>query len=290
MTEHLEPGTGNVEPGTRGFPRLSIVVVSYNSRVDLDACLQSLISSPPAIDHEIVIVDNASGDGTPAYVREHWPGIPLLEAGANIGFAGANNLGIRQTFGDLVLLLNPDTIVPPRAIDTLVEVLDRLPAVAVVGPRIVDAQGHAELSFGAMISPLAELRQKVLVRGNDRGVPLIRTIVDRLTRRTREVDWVSGACLLIRRSDLEAVGLFDERFFMYTEDVDLCARVRANGRKVLFTPDAEIVHLRGRSVATARPATQSAYRRSHLAFYEKHHPHWAPLLKLYLKLRKQAPG
>jgi hypothetical protein len=272
-----------------GFPRLSIVIVSYNSRVDLDGCLQSLISSPPAIDHEIVIVDNASSDGTPPHVRERWPGIRLLEAGTNMGFASANNLGIRQTFGDLVLLLNPDTIVPAGAVDTLVQVLDRLPGVAVVGPRIVDAQGHAELSFGAMISPLAELRQKMLVRGNDRRVPLIRTIVDRMTRRMREVDWVSGACLLIRRHDLEAVGLFDERFFMYTEDVDLCARVRANRRKVLFTPEAEIVHLRGRSVATARSATQTAYRRSHLAFYEKHHPRWAPVLKLYLKLCGQSP-
>jgi len=282
MNREAELGTRNAEPGTR----LSIVIVSYNSRVDLDGCLQSLISSPPTIDHEIVIVDNASSDGTPTYVRERWPGIRLLEAGTNMGFASANNLGIRQTFGDLVLLLNPDTIVPPGAVDTLVRVLDRLPGVAVVGPRIIDSGGHPELSFGAMISPLAELRQKVLVRGNDRRAPLIRTIVDRMTRRMREVDWVSGACLLIRRHDLEAVGLFDERFFMYTEDVDLCARVRANRRKVLFTPEAEIVHLRGRSVATARSATQTAYRRSHLAFYEKHHPRWAPVLKLYLRWRR----
>jgi GT2 family glycosyltransferase len=268
---------------------VSIVIVSYNSRVDLESCLQSLTSSPPAIDHEILVVDNASTDGTPSYVRERWPGIRLLESRNNIGFAGANNLGIRQTVGDLVLLLNPDTIVPPRAIDTLVQALDRSPAVAVVGPRIVDAHGRPELSFGAMISPFAELRQKVLVRGNDRGVPWIPTLVDRMTRRARDVDWVSGACLLIRRRDLEAVGLLDERFFMYTEDVDLCARVRAAGRTILFTPDAEIVHLRGRSVATARSATRSAYRRSHLAFYEKHHPRWAPVLKLYLKLRGLSP-
>ena len=165
-----EPGTGDHEHGTAGFPRLSIVIVSYNSRVDLEACLQSLTSPPPAIDHEIVVVDNASGDGTPGYLRGRWPGIRLLESRTNIGFASANNLGIRQTFGDFVLLLNPDTIVRPRAVDTLVQALERAPAAAVVGPRIVDAEGRAELSFGAMISPLAELRQKVLVRGNDRGV------------------------------------------------------------------------------------------------------------------------
>jgi GT2 family glycosyltransferase len=271
------------------LPRLSIIIVSYNSRADLEECLQSLTAARPAIEHEIVIVDNASTDGTQEYLRQRWPGMRRIDAGSNIGYASANNLGIRQTFGDLVLLLNPDTIVPPAAIDTLVAVLDRSPDVGIVGPRIVDGQGRAELSFGAMISPLAELRQKVLVRGNDRGVPLIPTIVEAMTRRAREVDWVSGACLLIRRRDLEDVGLLDERFFMYTEDVDLCARVRARGRTVLFTPQAEIVHLRGRSVATARTATQTAYRRSHVAFYEKHHPRWAPVLKLYLKLRGQSP-
>jgi len=198
-------------------------------------------------------------------------------------------VGIRQSFGELVLLLNPDTVAPPGAIDTLVQVLDRDSRVAVVGPRIVDAGGHPELSFGAMISPLAELRQKMLVVGNDRRVPLIAAAVDRLTRQRREVDWVSGACLLTRRADLDAAGLFDERFFIYTEDVDLCAAVRARGRTVLFTPEAQIVHLRGRSVATARTATNAAYRRSQIAFYEKHHPRWAPALRAYLRWRGQLP-
>jgi GT2 family glycosyltransferase len=96
---------------------------------------------------------------------------------------------------------------------------------------------------------------------------------------------VSGACLLVRRADAEAVGGLDERFFMYTEDVDFCAAIRARGRRVLFTPDVEIVHFRGRSAATAPAATQDAYRRSQIAFYEKHRPGWAPLLKLYLTLK-----
>ena len=105
----------------------------------------------------------------------------------------------------------------------------------------------------------------------------------------QEVDWVSGACLMTRRSDAEAVGLMDERYFMYTEDVDFCAAVRARGRKVLFAPDAEIMHLRGGSRASAPEATERAYRQSHLAFYEKHHPGWIPLLRAYLKLRGRLP-
>jgi hypothetical protein len=125
----------------------------------------------------------------------------------------------------------------------------------------------------------------VLVAGNDRGVPIIRRVVDAMTRRSQSVDWVSGACLLVRRADLVAVGLLDERFFLYTEDVDLCAAVRARGRTVLFVADVEVVHLRGRSAVSAPRATEQAYRQSRVAFYEKHHPRWAPVLKAYLKLR-----
>jgi GT2 family glycosyltransferase len=140
-----------------------------------------------------------------------------------------------------------------------------------------------------MISPLAELKQKVLVRGNDRRLPLIAQYVERLTRSARDVGWVSGACLLARRPDAEAAGLLDERFFMYGEDVDFCAAVRARGRRVLFVPDAQIVHLRGRSAAKAPALTRAAYRRSQIAFYAKHHPAWTPLLRAYLKLRWRQP-
>ena len=255
----------------------------------MDACLESLTSPPPAVDHEVVVVDNASSDGTPAHVRERWSGVRLVEAGGNTGFARANNIGIRQTAGELVLLLNPDTIVPPGAIETLVSALDRSPRAAIAGPRLVDAEGRAELSFGSMIGPVAELRQKLLVRGSDRRLAPFTWIVERRTRRPRRVDWVSGACLLIRRADLNAVGLLDERFFMYTEDVDLCASVRARGREVLFVPDAQVTHVRGRSAASAAAATRAAYRRSHVAFYEKHHPAWAPVLKGYLRLRGHWP-
>lgn len=257
------------------MPRLSIVIVSYNARADLERCLDSLVRARPAVDHEILVVDNASPDDTVEALRARWPGVRLVEAGGNVGFAKGNNLGVRQSCGELVLLLNPDTLVPAGAVDALVALLDRRPDVAVVGPRLVDGQGRAELSFGGMISPLGELRQKLRARGN----------VERLTSRERRVDWVSGACLLVRRADAEAVGLLDERYFMYTEDVDFCAAIRARGRMVLFTPAAQVVHLRGRSRRTAPGPTAAAYRRSQIAFYEKHHPSWAPILRLYLKLR-----
>lgn len=254
--------------------QLSIIIVSYNARADLEHCLESLHATPPAATHEIVVVDNGSTDGS-ADAARRWADVRVIEHGANVGFARANNIGIRASRGVNLLVLNGDTLVPADAVDRLLAELDADPTVAVVGPRIVDGHGRAELSFGRMMSPLNELLQK-------RTAP---RPVDELTRRRRYPDWVSAACLLVRRADAEAVGLFDERYFMYTEDVDFCAAIRARGGRILFAPDIEIVHLRGRSAATAPVQTRAAYRRSQIAFYEKHHPFWAPVLRLYLWLR-----
>ncbi|MBI3401921.1 MAG: glycosyltransferase family 2 protein [Acidobacteria bacterium] len=259
---------------------LSIIIVSFNARADLERCLDSLRDAPPATPHEIVVVDNASADGSAAAARGRTGvRVNVIEAGANVGFARACNIGIRASEGTHLLLLNSDTIIPPGAIDALFAELQRNSDVAVVGPRLVDEAGRAELSFGRMITPFAEWRQKRAARSG---------LVEQLARRRHYPDWVSGACLLVSRADADAAGLLDERFFMYTEDVDFCAAIRARGRRVLFTPDVEIVHARGRSVASIPDATHAAYRRSQLAFYEKHHPAWAPWLRLYIRLRDRA--
>jgi len=266
---------------------LSIIIVSFNASADLARCLQSLHDSPPAATHEILVVDNASSDGSADLARS-WARVRVIESGANVGFARGTNLGIRASRGANLLLLNSDTIVPPGAVDRLLEALAQHPDVAAIGPRLVDESGRPELSFGRMIGPLNELRQKIIVSSAQRGSKWTSEWIDRRTRQEQSPDWVSGACLLVRRSDAEAVGLLDERYFMYTEDVDFCAALRARGRRILFSPSAEIVHLRGQSRRTAALATTDAYRRSQLAFYEKHHPRWAPILRLYLRLRRVA--
>ena len=258
--------------------RLSIIIVSFNARGDLERCLESLHAAPPSAPHEIIVVDNASTDGS-ADAARRMAGVRVIEQRSNAGFARANNAGIRAATGIDLLLLNSDTIVPPGAIDRMLSELDADPSVAVVGPRLVDAQARAELSFGRMISPWNELRQKRLAKSD---------AVEQLTRRRQFPDWVTGACLLVRRADADAVGLLDERYFMYTEDVDFCAAIRARGRRILFAPEIEIVHRRGQSAAAAPAATADAYRRSRIAFYEKHHPRWAPILRLFLRLQGHA--
>jgi GT2 family glycosyltransferase len=263
---------------------LTIVIVSFNARNDLARCLDSLRDAPPAIDHEIVVVDNASSDGSAETVRAR-VGVRLIALPTNVGFAAANNVAIRATTGELLLLLNSDTIVPAGAIDGLVAALRDSGPTAAAGPRLVDAEGRPELSFGDMVSPLAEWRQKRLVTAAERGD---RGACEEIARRTSGggfPQWVSGACLLVKRAEAEAVGLLDERYFMYLEDVDFCAALRARGQRILFTPDVTITHLRGRSRQAAPAVTARAYRDSHRAFYAKHHPAWTPLLRAYLWLK-----
>lgn len=268
---------------------VSIIIVSYNARRHLENCLKSLTDAPPATPYEIVVVDNASTDGSAAMVKERWPQVKVIEQPANVGFAAGNNAGIRATAGTLILLLNNDTIVPRGAIDTLVQRLLADRDAAVAGPRLTDEHGRAELSFGRMISPFNELRQKLTLLLYRRGIKAVSRRIEHDTQREHEVDWVSGACLLVRRADAEKVGLLDERYFLYTEDVDFCAAIRAMGRRVLFTPAAHVVHLGGRSRATAPAIMNVAYRKSQLAFYEKHHPGWAPVLRAYLRVKRQLP-
>lgn len=267
---------------------LAIIIVSYNTRDDLAACLRSLREPAPEVSHDIVVIDNASGDGSADAARA-CPGVRVIEAGANLGFARATNIGIRASAGEFVLLLNSDTVVRPGAVDSLVADLRAHPEAAVAGPRIIDGQGRPEISFGPMMGPFNELLQKARGRLYARGVCFVTARVEQKVRTEHCPDWVSGACLLVRRAVAEQVGLLDERFFIYAEDVDFCAAVRARGCAVRFTPAAEIVHHRGRSVATNQAAVNAAYRRSHVAFYEKHHPGWARWLKAYLRLRGQLP-
>jgi N-acetylglucosaminyl-diphospho-decaprenol L-rhamnosyltransferase len=276
--------------------RLAIIIVNFNGRQALEGCLIGLHSNQPRVSHTITVVDNHSTDDSLRLARTRYPASPTvryIELPENIGFGRANNVGIRETQSELILLLNNDTFTPPGQVDTLVAALDRDPGAAVAGPRLVNTDDTGEevveLSFGRMMGPLTELRQKVLGHAHEARTPVLATYVDRLLARPGTPDWVSGACLLVRRADAEAVGLLDERFFMYTEDVDFCASIRARGRRILYVPEATIMHSRGTSRASAPAATQAAYRRSHLAFYEKHHPGWAPWLRRYLRLRGQLP-
>ena len=269
--------------------RLAIVIVSFNTREHLHACLRSLHDAPPDLTHTIVVVDNGSSDGSAAAVRRAWPRVQVVEMGRNAGFSAGANAGIRACESELVLLLNSDTVVRPGNIDRLVAALERDAGAAAAGPRLVGRDGTVELSFGRMLSPWNEVRQKLIALGIAAGFGPISRWFQRRVTTSHYPDWVSGACLLVRRDAGAAAGWLDERFFLYGEDVDFCATLRAAGKLILFTPEAEIIHLRGQSGTHDRAAAHAAYRRSQIAFYVKHHPWWAAMLRLYVRARGVHP-
>ena len=260
--------------------RLDVIIVSFNTRADTLACVSSLFAAPPRDLGTVFVVDNASADGTVEAIRGAWPLVEVVARERNDGFAAANNVGLRRTTAPLVLLLNSDTVVSPGAVDALADRLDATGAVA-AGPRLVNEAGRPELSFGRMLTPATEAAQ--LLRGRLARSPAAwaRRFTERYVSEERDVDWVTGACLLVRRDAAHAAGLFDERFFLYEEDVDFCAALRAAGGRVLFTPRATVVHRGGRSGAPR----SGQYDRSHVLFYDKHAPRWAPWLRTWLRLR-----
>jgi GT2 family glycosyltransferase len=269
---------------------IDIIIVNHNTRAETEACLASLYGAWPERARGVVVVDNASTDGSIAAVRSRFPGATVLPLDRNAGFGAANNAGLRESIAALVLFLNSDTIVPAGAIDTLAARLEARGVVA-AGPKLVDAQGRPEISYGAMLTPWSELRQRWRVRTASSSADFAQWLAGRWVAREREVDWVSGACLLARRQPVVDAGGFDERFFLYEEDVDLCAALRRRGGSILFTPHAQVTHLRGRSVAAAASALDagpSSYDASHLAFYAKHAPHWVPWLRAWQRLRGRA--
>jgi N-acetylglucosaminyl-diphospho-decaprenol L-rhamnosyltransferase len=247
---------------------VSAVVVSYNSAGYLADCLRSLRSEGVG---EVVVVDNASSDGSADVVRTSDAAVRVIEAGANLGFGSGANRGAAATNGDYLLILNPDTVVEPGTVKALAEALDRDPGLAVVGPRMENldgtlypsvrrfpdlrvAVGHAFLGLVWPANPFTR-RYRMLDWDHDRPAA--------------DVDWVGGACALVRRAAFDAVGGFDEGYFMYVEDVDLCWRLGRAGWRIGYEPAARVVHALGGS-SRRRPYRMIAeHHRSLLRFVSK---------------------
>lgn len=269
-------------PDSAEVPRVSAVIVSYNTRDALVACVTSL-EDEVTVPFDVVVVDNASGDQSAEAVVLIHPLVRVVKNAENRGFAAACNQGLRLSRAPYALLVNSDAEVRAGAVETLVGILDTEPGVALAGPRTLNADGTVQLSFGPDLTPWNEWGQRRLVEGIRRRDPEILDDVDALARQDHEPAWLSGSCLLARRSALESVGLFDEGFFLYEEDVDLGLRLRKAGWRLVFTPKAEVVHRLGASMETAPARSRLEYHRSHLLFYRKHHGALlAGLLRLWM--------
>jgi N-acetylglucosaminyl-diphospho-decaprenol L-rhamnosyltransferase len=265
-------------------PRVSAVLVSWNTRNDLLDALASL--DRVRLPLEVIVVDNASSDGTAEAVRLARPNVFLIANAENVGFGRAANQGIRAARAPYVLLLNSDAALQPGALEALVALLDARSDVAVAAPRTRYEDGSIQVSFGKDLTPLNEFVQRRLVKGVARREPRALVQAERAAGVEHEPDWVSGSCWLARREALEAVGLFDEGYFLYEEDADLCLRLRRAGFRIVFTPAAEAVHRQGKSAELSEGRALSEYHRSHVRYYDKHNGLLArAALRLSLKLR-----
>lgn len=224
---------------------LSIVIVSWNTRDLLAACLTAVYAEPPDCSFEVWVVDNASADGSAEMVRQRFPQVCLLETGANLGFAGANNLAIRQSEGTYVLLLNPDTEVRPYALTALVKFMDEHPEAGGAGSRLLNADGTLQPSCHPLPTLSRELwRLFHLDTLYTFGVYKMHSWDVETPQR---VDIVQGASFILRRAILERVGLLDDSYFMYSEEVDLCYRIHQAGWRLFWVPQSPVVHHGGQS-------------------------------------------
>ncbi|NIQ01041.1 MAG: glycosyltransferase [Nitrospinaceae bacterium] len=191
----------------------------------------------------------------------------------NVGFARATNQGIRISRGRRILLLNNDTVVLPGALETMMDLMDRNPALGLLGCRLLNPDYSVQQSFGRMVSFVNDFGRKFILNKLYRKYhnPLVRAYLDWLHSSPKEVDWVRGACMLARREALVDVGLMDENFFMYLEDIDLGVGMRQLGWEVCFTPAAAVIHYEGASSAKNLFRTALEYRKSQLYFYKKHY-------------------
>ncbi len=258
------------------IPRLSVVVVNFNAGEMLERCLSSLVAHLSAFDWEGVVVDNCSTDGSEERVARFAPRVRLVRNRENAGFGRGVNQGAAATTAPFVLLLNPDASLLPGAAEALCECLDRHPDCAVVGPGVVNEDGTIQGSARGDPDMLTGVfgRSTLLTRLFPTLAPARRNVV--LSAELRdgedsiEVDWVSGACMLVRRDAFERVGGFDERFFLYWEDADLCRRLRAAGFRIRYRARAKVVHVVGRSSGSAAPLAIRAFHRSAYLYYATH--------------------
>jgi len=272
-----------------GARDVSVVIVSWNVKEPLRECLSSVARFGERV-LETIVVDNASSDGSAEWVRGRFPSVTWLQNTANEGFARACNRGLREAHGAYALVLNPDTVLRPGAVATMAATLDARAQAAVVGPRTSFPDGSVQVSFGPRLHFRSEWRQRRLVRGVRRRAAWAVREAEALASREHEPDWVSGACMMLRLEAVRAVGLFDESFFLYEEDVDLCVRLRAAGHRVLFLPNAQIEHRLGASMAQSGPRPRVEYHRSHVRYYAKHNGAAATIVLRGLILARASLG
>jgi GT2 family glycosyltransferase len=255
------------------MPDLSICIVTLNARDFLRNCLDSITIHPPAVSYEIIIVDNGSTDGTQAMLQQEYPAVRLIQNEKNEGFARPSNQAMRAASGRYLLLLNPDTLALENTFDRLITFLEEHPRAGIVGPKVLNRDGTLQKACKRGVSrPWATFSyftglSRIFPKSKLFGGYLLNYLDE---NQTHVVDGVSGSCMLIRREVTDQVGFFDERFFAYQEDADLCFQAQRAGWLIYYYPEARLIHFGGQGGSRSQPF-RSIYEwhRSYYLYYRK---------------------
>ncbi len=255
---------------------LSICIVSWNVREDLQTCLDSLYAGGNELSFEVIVVDNASTDDTVAILNQQYPQVYLIVNPENRGFAAGCNQGICEATGRYILLLNPDTVVPPRGLDELRDFADQHPDAGIIGPKLLYHDGRLQYSCRRFPTITAAIFRNTFLGRIIPGTGSVTAylMADWDHNEVRAVDWISGACMLLRRELVDEIGRLDEQFFWGSEDVDYCWRAHKAGWQVLYAPGPQIIHAVGRSSDKAIIPTVINTHRSMYRLYSKHLARW----------------
>jgi GT2 family glycosyltransferase len=260
---------------------VSIILVNYNGADVLIDCLNSLEKFIPQDNCEIIVVDNNSQDNSVDILNDKFPRIKLIKLPKNVGFGAGNNAGVKVAKGEFIFLLNTDTILESNILPHLIELMSENPDVGIIGPKLLFPDKSFQISFSPEISIKGEFAARKLHKNAENKNKL--HIIEQDFQDIQEVDIVVGAAFFIRADLFNLLGGFDEKFFMYFEESDLCQRVRNKGYKVLYTPHVSLIHIRGYSVKKISNKMAVEYRRSQIYYYHKHRPMWEILLlRIYL--------
>ena len=252
--------------------KLSIVILCWNDLKVITNCLRSIYSGTHSTEFEIIVSDNGSTDGSIEFLRENFPQIRVIENGANLRFSKGNNVGIRASHGEYVLILNPDTIIHEGSLDRWMEFADRHPEAGGFGCRVLNADGSYQGCARPFPSVWREWVAALYLRplGHLSDVFISDKYVRWKGDTERQIDWQAGCCLLVRTELLRRLGGFDEQFYYYYEDLDLCHRIRDAGYLIIYTPEVTITHLGGQSTTKRFPIAfeLDKYRNRYRYFYK----------------------
>jgi GT2 family glycosyltransferase len=250
---------------------LSISIVNHNNHALLDGCLASVFKGTRNLEYEVIVVDNASGDGSAAMVREKYPDVILIENKEQLGFAANQNQGLRLAAGEFVVLLNNDTIVRPGAFENLVNFMRVNPRTGLAGPRLLNPDGSLQESCYRIPTLGVLFWDATFISSLFSRHPMFGGYKRWAHDAVREVPSISGACVAARKAAADEIGCLDERFYMYFEDHDWCLRFRRGGWKIHFVPDAEVVHYGGGSEGLLGHDRFESFYNGMDLFYEKHY-------------------